>query len=115
MNVTTKTRQSGNVTIVDLAGRVTLGASATALSDQIRALAAAGQKHLVLNLAELQYIDSSGVGELVASLTAVTRLGGSISLLNPIGRVRELLEITRVNLLFKIYDNEPAAVSAASA
>ncbi len=115
MNVNTNTRQSGSVTIVDLTGRVTMGSSATAFSDKIRGLAAAGHKHLVLNLAALEYIDSSGLGELVASLTAVSRLGGSMNLLSPAKRVRELLQITKVNSLFQIFDDEQSAVSAASA
>lgn len=91
-----------------------MGSTASELSGTIRQLAAGGQKNLVLNLAGLEYIDSSGLGELVASLTAVSRLGGRMNLLKPAKRVRELLVITKVNLLFQIFDDEPAAVSAAA-
>ena len=112
MTVNTKTRTSGDVTIVDITGRATLGGGATVFSETLRSLAAAGNKKLLLNLAELSYIDSSGLGELVASLTIVTKDGGTLKLLNPTARVKELLKITRVNSLFQIFEDEAAAVKS---
>jgi len=114
MTVKTTTRQTGDVTIVDLAGRVTVGAGAIALSETIRQLVAAGSKKLLINLADLAYIDSSGVGELVASLTVVTKQGGAMKLLSPSKRVAELLHITHIDALFEIFDSEEAAVRSFS-
>jgi anti-sigma B factor antagonist len=110
MIVKTKTRQSGDVTIVDVAGRVTLGGGSAIFSDTVRELTAGGHKKLLFNLAELAYLDSSGLGELVASLTVATKQGGSLKLLNPVARVKELLKITRVDKLFQVFEDEEAAV-----
>jgi anti-sigma B factor antagonist len=110
MSAGIKTRQSGNVTIVDVAGRVTLGGGSVIFSNTARELTAGGHKNLVFNMADISYLDSSGLGELVASLTVATKQGGSLKLLNPVARVKELLKITRVDKLFQIFDNEEAAV-----
>jgi anti-sigma B factor antagonist len=112
MIVTAKTRQAGDVTVVDLAGRVTVGPSANSFADTIRKLSAAGHKNLLLNFADISYMDSSGLGELVASLTAVTKGGGSMKLLKPSKRVEEILQITKVNTLFQVFDDEAAAVKS---
>ena len=110
MIVSAKTRQAGDVMVVDLSGRITLGPSATSFAETIRKLAAAGHKNLLLNFADISYVDSSGLGELVATLTAVSKQGGSMKLLNPTQRVREILEITKVNTLFQVFNDEAAAV-----
>lgn len=110
MIVSAKTRQAGDVTVVDLSGRVTLGPSANSFAGTIRQLSAAGHKNLLLNFADISYIDSSGLGELVASLTTVSKEGGAMKLLNPSKRVQEILEITKVNRLFQVFDDEAAAL-----
>src|SRR5678810_591637 len=85
------TRQVGDVTVVDAVGRITLGDGASTFRDTIRDLAAAGKKKLLLNLAEVSYIDSSGIGEMVSGFTTVTNLGGQVKLLNLTKALRELL------------------------
>lgn len=115
MTVKTTVREAGSVTIVDLAGRVTLGASASTFGDKIRELTAAGKKQILLNLADLSYLDSSGIGELVASVSTAARAGGSMKLLNPQKRVREILDITHVSSMFEIFDNEAAGVKSFAA
>jgi anti-sigma B factor antagonist len=110
MIVKITTRQAGGVTIVDVAGRYTLGGGTITFSDTVRQLVADGHKRLLLNLADLAYIDSSGLGEMVASLTVAAKQGGSLKLLGPSPRVSALLQITRVDKLFEIFDNEPDAL-----
>jgi anti-sigma B factor antagonist len=92
------TRQVGDVTVIDAAGRITLGDGATTFRDTIRDLAAAGHKKLLLNLAEVSYIDSSGIGEMVSGFTTVTN------------RVKDLLQITKLYTVFEVHDDEAAAV-----
>lgn len=105
-----KTRRVGDVTVVDAEGRITMGDGSSTLRETIRDLAAAGNKNVVLNLAEISYVDSSGIGELVAGLGPLSKEGGALKLLNPSKRVRDLLEMTRVLTLFQVFDNEDAAV-----
>jgi anti-sigma B factor antagonist len=112
MLLTAKTRQSGGVTLVDLAGRITLGPAASAFGDKIRELTGAGHKSLVLNFADISYIDSSGLGELVASLSSVAQQGGTVKLLKLNKRVAEILKITNVESLFQVFDDEAAAVKS---
>ncbi len=109
MILDTKIRQAGSVTIVDLSGRITMGITTTILSDTIRKLAGEGHRHILLNLADVEYIDSSGLGDLVASLTVVAKQGGALKLLNPTKRFRDLLQITHVAPLFQVFDDEAAA------
>ena len=106
------TRQVDGVTIVDLSGRITLGEGSAMLRDVVRDLAGKGQKHIVLNLAEVTYIDSSGIGELVSAYTSVRNLGGELKLLNLTKKVHDLLQITKLYTVFDITDDEAAAVAA---
>ena len=112
MTVTTTTRQSGDVTILDVAGRVSMGPDAAAFGHKIRELAAGGQRRIVLNLTDLTYIDSSGIGELVGALASVTKSGGAMRLLKPQQRVQDILGLTHVTSLFQIFDDEAAAVQS---
>ena len=112
MTVKITTRQTGAVTVVDLDGRITIGPTANEFGEKIRELTASGEKQLVLNLAELSYVDSCGIGALVASYSSLAKAGGVLRLLNPQKRVRELLDITHVSSLFQIFDNEAAAVGS---
>jgi anti-sigma B factor antagonist len=104
------TRQVGDVTVVDAAGRITLGEGASTLRDTIRDLAAAGNKNLLLNLAEVSYIDSSGIGELVSAFTTVANAGGKVKLLNLTKRVQDLLQITKLYTVFEVFSAEDDAV-----
>ncbi len=110
MSVKLTTRQVGDVTVVDAAGRITLGEGASTLRDTIRDLAAAGNKNLLLNLAEVSYIDSSGIGELVSAFTTVANAGGKVKLLNLTKRVQDLLQITKLYTVFEVFSAEDDAV-----
>jgi anti-sigma B factor antagonist len=104
------TRQVGDVTVVDAEGRITLGDGATTFRDTVRDLANAGNKKLLLNLAEVSYIDSSGIGEMVSGFTTVTNQGGQVKLLNLTKRVKDLLQITKLYTVFEVFDDEATAV-----
>lgn len=106
-----KSRQIGDVTVVDATGRITAGDGAVSLRDTCRELVAAERKNLVINMTEISYMDSSGIGELVA-LLAVTNQGGSVRLLNPTKRVLDLLDMTHVKTLFQVFSDEGAAVKS---
>lgn len=105
-------RQSGNVTIVDLAGKIALGESNRALHDAIRQLSADGNQNILLNLANVSLIDSSGLGELVASYASVERGGGAMKLTNLSDRFIELITITKLYTVFDIFDNEADALTS---
>ena len=112
MSVKMSTRQVGDVTIVDAAGRITLGEAASTFRDTIRDLAASGHKKMLLNLAEISYIDSSGIGELVSGFTSAANQGGSVKLLNLTKRVQDLLQITKLYTVFEVFDDEAQAVGS---
>ena len=114
MSVKLTTRQVGDVTVVDAAGRITLGEGASMFRDTIRDLAAGGHKKLLLNLAEISYIDSSGIGELVSAFTSVRNQGGELKLLHLTKKVHDLLQITKLYTVFDIKDDEAAAITAFS-
>ena len=107
-----KERQAGDVTILDLSGEVRIGESSVALRDSIRNLADQGKKKVLLNLGGVKYIDSSGIGELIANYTTVKRGGGLRRLLNLTGRVQNLLVITKLLTVFDAYDNEAEALKS---
>lgn len=110
--LTINRRQAGDVTILDLDGEVRIGDSSTALRSEIRNLVAGGNKRLLLNLAGVKYIDSSGIGELIANYTTVGRGGGQLKLLNLTEKVQDLLVITKLLTVFDVYDNEADALSS---
>ena len=112
MSMKFTTREVGGVTIVDLSGKITLGEGGLTLRDEVRKLLAAGQKKIVLNLGEVNYIDSSGLGELVSAYTAVKNAGGELKLLNLTSKVRDLLVITKLVTVFDVKDDEATAVSS---
>ena len=105
-------RQAGDVTILDMSGEVRLGDSSVALRDSIRRLADAGKKKVLLNLAGVKYIDSTGIGELIASYTTVTRQDGQLKLLNLTDRIQNLLVITKLLTVFDSYENEAEALKS---
>jgi len=106
------TRQQDDVTIVDLSGQIKLGEGSSVLRDTVKDLAAKGQKRILLNLGDVTYIDSSGVGELVAAFTSVRNQGGELKLLNLTKKVHDLLQITKLYTVFQVMDDEAAAVAA---
>ena len=112
MSVSLNTRQVGDVIIVNASGTVTLGPAANTFSDAIHDLAARGYKKILINLADVSYIDSWGIGEFVSCLTRVANGGGSMKLLNPSKRVRDLLQITKLHAVFQVFDDEASAVSS---
>jgi anti-sigma B factor antagonist len=112
MSMTFKTREVGGVTLVDLSGKITLGEGGMTLREEVRKLLAEGKKKIVLNLGEVNYIDSSGLGELVSAYTAVKNSGGELKLLNLTSKVRDLLVITKLVTVFDVKDDEGSAVSS---
>ena len=114
MSVKMTTRQVGEVTVIDAVGRITLGDGASTFRDTIRDLAGKGHKKLLLNLAEVSYIDSSGIGEMVSGFTTVTSQGGQVKLLNLTKRVKDLLQITKLYTVFEVFEDEAGAVRSFS-
>ena len=114
MSVKLNIRQVGDVSLVDVAGRITLGEGSSALRDSLREMVGKGQKKILLNLGEVSYIDSSGIGELVSAFTTVTNGGGQLKLLNLTKRVRDLLQITKLYTVFDVHDSEVSAIRSFS-
>lgn len=110
MSVKMTTRQVGDVTVIDASGRITLGEGASAFRDTVRDLASKGDKKILLNLSDVSYIDSSGIGEMVSGFTTVTNHGGQLKLLGLSKRVKDLLQITKLYTVFEVFDDEAAAV-----
>ena len=105
-------RDAGPVTVVDLSGRITLGDGSALLRKTIRGLLADERTKILLNLADVDYIDSSGIGELVSGFTAVKNRGGDLKLLQLTKKVRDLLQITKLYTVFDVYSNENSALGS---
>jgi anti-sigma B factor antagonist len=112
MSMKFKTRQVDGVTILDLSGRITLGEGSVTIRDAVRDALAKGSKNIVLNLADVSYIDSSGLGELVSAYTSVKNSGGELKLLNLTSKVHDLLQITKLYTVFDVKDDEVSAIAA---
>ena len=110
MSMKLTTHEEGGVTIVDASGRLTLGESTSALRNKIRELVDGGSRRIVLNLADVTYIDSSGIGELVSGFTTVANQGGQLKLLNLTKKVHDLLQITKLYTVFEVHNEEAAAI-----
>ncbi|PYU35431.1 MAG: anti-sigma factor antagonist [Acidobacteria bacterium] len=110
MNLRATARESGSVIVIDLSGRITLGEGSALLRQMIRENLGKGHKKIILNLGEVNYIDSSGIGELVSGYTTVTSQGGELKLLNLTKRVHDLLQITKLFTVFDVYSDERTAV-----
>jgi anti-sigma B factor antagonist len=106
------TRQVDGVTIIDLSGRITLGEGSVVLRDTIRNSIGQGTKKILLNLGDVTYIDSSGIGELVSAYTSVRNQGGELKLLNLTKKVHDLLQITKLYTVFDVKDDEASAIKA---
>lgn len=105
-------RDAGPVTVVDLSGRIVLGDGSALLRTTIRGLLADERRKILLNLADVDYIDSSGIGELVSGYTAVKNQGGDLKLLQLTKKVRDLLQITKLYTVFDVYSDERSAISS---
>src|ERR1700678_3826441 len=107
-----KTRQVDGITIMDCSGRITLGEGSVQLRDAVRDLLAKGSKQILLNLGDVTYIDSSGIGELVSAFTTVRNQGGDLKLLNLTKKVHDLLQITKLYTVFDVKHDEASAVAS---
>ena len=112
MSMKLNTRQVDGVTILDLSGRITLGEGSVQLRDAIRDLLAKVSKLIMLNLADVNYVDSSGIGELVSAYTTVRNQGGELKLLNLTKKVHDLLQITKLYTVFDVKDDEASAIAS---
>jgi anti-sigma B factor antagonist len=106
------TRQVDGITILDLSGRITLGEGSVQLRDATRDLLSKGSKLILLNLGDVNYIDSSGIGELVSAYTTVRNQGGELKLLNLTKKVHDLLQITKLYTVFDVKDDEATAIAS---
>ncbi|HEY9403460.1 MAG TPA: STAS domain-containing protein [Pyrinomonadaceae bacterium] len=105
-------RQAGDVTVLDMSGKITIGEGSVALRSAIRKLIEEGKKKILLNLSHVSYVDSSGIGEFVASFTAIGREGGQLKLLNLTQKIQDLLAITKLLTVFDTYDDESSALNS---
>ena len=105
-------RGVGDVVVLDLKGKITLGEGDELLKDKVNSLVNQGHKKIVLNLADVPYIDSAGLGEVVRTYTTVSRQGGSLKLLNLTKRIEDLLSITKLLTVFDTFDSEAEAVKS---
>ena len=105
-------REVDGVTVLDLSGRITLGEGSVQLRDAIRDLIAKGQRRILLDLGDVNYIDSSGLGELVSAFTSAKNQGASLKLLKLTKKVHDLLQLTKLYTVFDIYDDEASAIAS---
>lgn len=105
-------RQAGDVTVLDMSGKITIGEGSVALRTAIRRLLEEGKKRILLNLAGVSYVDSSGIGELVSSYTAINKEGGQLKLLNLTQKIQDLLTITKLLTVFDTYESEAEALNS---
>jgi anti-sigma B factor antagonist len=105
-------RQAGDVTILDMNGKVTIGEGSVALRTTIRRLLGEGKNKILLNLSGVGYVDSSGIGEFVSSFTAVNKEGGTLKLLKLTQKIQDLLAITKLLTVFDVFDEESEALSS---
>ena len=112
MSMKATIRQVDSVTVVDVSGRITLGEGCAQLRELIRDQLTKGNKRVLINLADVTYIDSSGIGELVSAYTAVSNQGGQLKLLNLTKKVHDLLQITKLYTVFDIHNDEAKAIGS---
>lgn len=114
MSLNVKTRKVDGVIVVDLSGRFTIGEPVLLFRETLRTQVNQGARHFVLNLGDVSYIDSSGLGELVAAYTTVRNRQGDVKLLNLTAKAKDLLQMTKLLTVFDVYDDEGKAISAIS-
>src|SRR5205085_11202495 len=113
--LTINQRQEGEVTILDLSGKITIGEGSVQLREAVKDLLGSGKKNILLNLGDVSYVDSSGIGELVSSYTTTSNQGGQLKLLNLGKKIKDLLMITKLLTVLQTYDNEKEALASFSA
>ena len=111
-NLNITERRSGSVTVLDLQGNIRLGEGNIELHNILRFLVEKGERRILLNLADVSYIDSSGLGELVAGFATLQKNGGELKILHLTGRVHELMVITKLLTVFEVFDNEQEAIDS---
>ncbi len=107
-----ETRTVGDIHVLDCSGKITLGEGTMAIRNTVREVLKNGGKKIVLNLSDVNYIDSSGIGELVSTFTTVTNAGGQLKLLNLTKKIQELLAITKLLTVFSVYQSEQEAIAS---
>ncbi|MCW5980185.1 MAG: STAS domain-containing protein [Bryobacteraceae bacterium] len=112
MSVTLKTRETDGVAILQASGRVTLGEATGQVREAVRNIVAQGHRKVVLNLQNVSYMDSAGLGEVISAYTTMRNQGGDMKLVGVTGRALDLLQVTRLTTLFEFFDNETAAVAS---
>jgi anti-sigma B factor antagonist len=112
MSLSAKTRQSNGIIIVDLEGRITLGEATGLLRDTVKTVLAEGHKDILLNLGQVSYIDSAGLGELVGCSTTVRNAGGRLKLMQLQKKISDLMQITKLHTVFEVIDDEAKAVAS---
>jgi anti-sigma B factor antagonist len=110
--LTIASREVDGVTILDLNGRITLGEGSVQLRDSVRGLISKGQRSILLNLGDVNYIDSSGLGELVSAFTTAKNQGANVKLLGLTKKVKDVLQLTKLYTVFDIYDDEASAIAS---
>ncbi|HWE51292.1 MAG TPA: STAS domain-containing protein [Bryobacteraceae bacterium] len=105
-------RQVGDVAVIDLSGRITLGEGSSAIRDEIHDLIASGSRKILMNLADVSYIDSSGIGELVADFTSMANAGGALKLLGLSKGTKMLLKVTKLDSIFDVHEEEAEALGS---
>ena len=110
MSVTIKTKETDGVAIIELSGRLTLGEATGKVREAVRGVVTKGHKKVVLNLKEVSYIDSAGLGEVIGAYTSVKNQGGDMKLVGASGRALDLLQVTRLLTLFEFFDDEASAI-----
>ncbi|HET7872926.1 MAG TPA: STAS domain-containing protein [Terriglobales bacterium] len=115
MKLKVKERQVDTVSILDFSGRIVLGKETALMRDSILDLVARGRKNIVLNLSDVPYIDSTGIGELLSASKAVRKAGGDLKLLNLTRKVRDMVEVVKLGSIFELFDDETAAVKSFAA
>jgi anti-sigma B factor antagonist len=115
MSLKAAVRRAGDVAIVELSGKITLGEGSGLVRNTIKDLVNSGQKNILINLKEVGYIDSAGLGELVGAYATVTNMGGNVKLLNPQAKVHDLLQVTKLYTVFVAFDDEAEALRSFAA
>ncbi|HWE85056.1 MAG TPA: STAS domain-containing protein [Terracidiphilus sp.] len=112
MDLKMRTREAKDITIIDLTGRLTMGESCKALRDEVHDELGQENKKILLNLADVTYIDSAGLGELTSAFMSVKNRGGALKLVNLTKRVHDLMQITKLYTVFEVFDDEKTALAS---
>lgn len=115
MAISVREHDLSNVTVLDLSGRIDIGEGSVTLRDAVRKLLDEGRRKIVLNLASVRYIDSSGLGELITAYVTAKNRGATVKLLNLTKRVDDLMQITKLSTVFDVYDDEQSAIESFAA